>query len=104
MTPILNRRPCPDPFGIARSGSKVGPITCARRPLSRMARSHATSVSASENELSHTTLPLASIQVAVRLDEEDVARLDDMVSEGRFDSRAEAVRAAVRRMLDAEPW
>lgn len=41
-------------------------------------------------------------QIAVRLDDEDVARLDDMVSDGRFDSRAEAVRAAVRRMLDAE--
>lgn len=41
-------------------------------------------------------------QVAVRLDDDDVARLDDMVSDGRFDSRAEAVRAAVRGMLDAE--
>ena len=49
----------------------------------------------------HIGMPFGT-QIAVRLDEDDVARLDDMVSEGRFDSRAEAVRAAVRGMLDAE--
>lgn len=42
------------------------------------------------------------IQIAVRLEDDDVAGLDDLVSDGRFASRAEAVRAAVRRMLDAE--
>lgn len=44
----------------------------------------------------------AGTQIAVRLDEDDVDRLDEMVSQGRFDSRAGAVRAAVRWMLEAE--
>lgn len=41
-------------------------------------------------------------QIAVRLDDDDVERLDEMVSQGRFASRTEAVRAAVRWMLEAQ--
>jgi Arc/MetJ-type ribon-helix-helix transcriptional regulator len=41
-------------------------------------------------------------QIATRLPDADVARLDDLVAQGRFESRADAVRAAVARFLDAE--
>ncbi len=41
-------------------------------------------------------------QIAVRLDDELVERLDELISQGRFDSRAEAVRQAVGWMLEAE--
>ncbi len=41
-------------------------------------------------------------QIAARLSEEDVAGLDELVETGQFESRAEAVRAAVAALLDAE--
>lgn len=41
-------------------------------------------------------------QIATRLSEDDVAQLDVLVAQGRFESRADAVRAAVASFLDAE--
>ncbi|MGH8930226.1 MAG: ribbon-helix-helix domain-containing protein [Egibacteraceae bacterium] len=41
-------------------------------------------------------------QVAARLGKDDVARLDELVATGRFESRAEAVRLAVVALLDSE--
>lgn len=41
-------------------------------------------------------------QIATRLPEDDVARLDALVSEGRYASRADAVRAAVATFLEVE--
>jgi Arc/MetJ-type ribon-helix-helix transcriptional regulator len=40
-------------------------------------------------------------QIAVRLSEEELSRLDSAVAEGVFPSRADAVRAAIR-MLEKE--
>jgi hypothetical protein len=42
-------------------GSNVGPITCSRMPISRMACSHLTRVSSSAAELSQITWPLSSL-------------------------------------------
>ncbi|WP_322750143.1 MULTISPECIES: ribbon-helix-helix domain-containing protein [unclassified Frankia] len=41
-------------------------------------------------------------QIAVRLDEAEVAALDTMVSSGRYHSRAEAVRAALHTQRRVE--
>lgn len=41
-------------------------------------------------------------QIAVRLDDELVARLDELVREGRFASRADALRHAVQAYVDRE--
>ncbi|MGI9016119.1 MAG: ribbon-helix-helix domain-containing protein [Euzebya sp.] len=41
-------------------------------------------------------------QLAARFPTEIVERLDQMVAEGRFDSRAAAVRDAVMALLDGE--
>lgn len=41
-------------------------------------------------------------QIAVRLDDEDLARLDATVASGRYASRAAAVRAGVEQLLRAE--
>ncbi len=41
-------------------------------------------------------------RIAARLDDDDVKRLDELVAEGKFSSRAEAVRVAVQRLLEAE--
>jgi Arc/MetJ-type ribon-helix-helix transcriptional regulator len=38
----------------------------------------------------------AMVQIAVRLDEDDLAEVDRLVAEGRFASRTAAVRAALR--------
>ncbi len=38
----------------------------------------------------------AMVQIAVRLDENDLAEVDRLVAEGRFASRTAAVRAALR--------
>lgn len=46
-------------------------------------------------------MPLGT-QIAVRLDDEVLDRLDELISQGRFDSRAQAVRQAIRWMLEAE--
>lgn len=41
-------------------------------------------------------------QLAARLDEAVVARVDELVRAGRFDSRAEAVRRAVEALVEVE--
>ncbi len=43
-----------------------------------------------------------TIQVPVRLTEEDVAALDAIVAAGRFASRSEALRAGLARVLHEE--
>jgi len=43
-----------------------------------------------------------SRQIAVRLDDDQLAALDAEVASGKFESRAEAVRAAIDRMLREE--
>ncbi len=43
-----------------------------------------------------------SEQIAVRLPEQLATSLDDLVTHGRFASRAEAVRAAIEQLVDAE--
>jgi Arc/MetJ-type ribon-helix-helix transcriptional regulator len=43
-----------------------------------------------------------TIQVPVRLTEEDVAALDAIVAEGRFASRSEALRAGLARVFHDE--
>jgi Arc/MetJ-type ribon-helix-helix transcriptional regulator len=43
-----------------------------------------------------------TIQVPVRLTEEDVAALDAVVSSGRYASRSEALRAGLERVLAEE--
>jgi Arc/MetJ-type ribon-helix-helix transcriptional regulator len=39
-------------------------------------------------------------QVVARLDDALVAAIDDMVNEGLFDSRSDAIRVALRRVVD----
>ena len=43
-----------------------------------------------------------SEQIAVRPPEDVVERLNELISSGRFGSKAEAVRAAIGSMLEAE--
>jgi putative addiction module CopG family antidote len=43
-----------------------------------------------------------SEQIAVRLPSELAKRLDEMVASGRFETKAEAVRSAIRSMVEAE--
>lgn len=43
-----------------------------------------------------------STQIAVRLSDEDVGRLDEVIGRGLFPSRAEAVRAGLRMLLREE--
>ncbi len=43
-----------------------------------------------------------SVQIAVRLTDDDLERLDAAVARGVFPSRAAAVRAGLRRLLDEE--
>ena len=41
-------------------------------------------------------------QFAIRMSHELASSLDELVSSGRFATRAEAVRAAIEQLLDAE--
>ncbi|HEX5936417.1 MAG TPA: ribbon-helix-helix domain-containing protein [Actinomycetota bacterium] len=43
-----------------------------------------------------------SIQIAVRIPNALIADLDGLVASGRFETRADAVRAALESLLDAE--
>ena len=43
-----------------------------------------------------------SEQFAIRMSDELASSLDELVSTGRFATRAEAVRAAIEQLLDAE--
>jgi Arc/MetJ-type ribon-helix-helix transcriptional regulator len=43
-----------------------------------------------------------TIQVPVRLTEEDAARLDELVERGRFANRSQALRAGLARLLKEE--
>ena len=43
-----------------------------------------------------------SEQIAVRLPEELASSLDELVTVGRFSSRAEAVRTAIEELIDGE--
>jgi Arc/MetJ-type ribon-helix-helix transcriptional regulator len=43
-----------------------------------------------------------SPQIAVRVDQELAARLDALVAEGRFPTKADAIRAAIEALLDAD--
>jgi Arc/MetJ-type ribon-helix-helix transcriptional regulator len=45
---------------------------------------------------------VASEQIAVRLSEDLVARLDDLVTEGTYESRAAAVRAGIEAVIELE--
>ncbi len=45
---------------------------------------------------------MSGTQVAVRLTVDDVGGIDALIAEGRFGSRAEAVRSAVEVFLDQE--
>ena len=46
--------------------------------------------------------PEVSEQFAIRMSDELASSLDELVSTGRFATRAEAVRAAIEQLLDAE--
>jgi Arc/MetJ-type ribon-helix-helix transcriptional regulator len=48
------------------------------------------------------TLPDVPEQFAIRMSDELASSLDELVSSGRFATRAEAVRAAIQQLLDAE--
>jgi putative addiction module CopG family antidote len=41
-----------------------------------------------------------TIQMAVRLPDEMVKEIDQLVEDGRYESRSEAIRAALYRLLD----
>ena len=41
-------------------------------------------------------------QIAVRIPDELVESLEDLVSEGRFETKAEAIRAALQTLVDQE--
>ena len=43
-----------------------------------------------------------STQIAVRIPDALIGRLDDVVASGRFETRADAVRAALDALLEAE--
>jgi len=43
-----------------------------------------------------------SIQIAVRIPDVVVTQLDELVDAGRFETRADAVRAALETLLDLE--
>jgi Arc/MetJ-type ribon-helix-helix transcriptional regulator len=43
-----------------------------------------------------------TVQVPVRLTEEDTARLDELVERGRFANRSDALRAGLARLLEEE--
>ena len=43
-----------------------------------------------------------TVQVPVRLTEEDTARLDELVARGRFANRSEALREALAQLLHEE--
>jgi Arc/MetJ-type ribon-helix-helix transcriptional regulator len=43
-----------------------------------------------------------SEQIAVRIPDELVESLEDLVSEGRFETKAEAIRAALQTLVDQE--
>jgi Arc/MetJ-type ribon-helix-helix transcriptional regulator len=43
-----------------------------------------------------------SVQIAVRIPSSLVTQLDQLVTSGRFETRADAVRAALEALLDAE--
>jgi Arc/MetJ-type ribon-helix-helix transcriptional regulator len=43
-----------------------------------------------------------TVQVPVRLTEEDAARLDELVARGRFANRSEALRAGLKQLLKDE--
>jgi len=43
-----------------------------------------------------------SEQIAVRLPDQLAQRLDELVRSGRFDSKADAVRAAINDLVEAE--
>ena len=58
--------------------------------------------SASRSASQDATLPDVSEQFAIRMSDELASSLDELVSSGRFATRAEAVRAAIERLLDAE--
>lgn len=45
---------------------------------------------------------MATEQIAVRLAEQQIAKLDELVAQGRYDSRAAAVRAGVAAVLELE--
>ena len=58
--------------------------------------------SASRSASQDDTLPDVSEQFAIRMSDELASSLDELVSSGRFPTRAEAVRAAIERLLDEE--
>lgn len=43
-----------------------------------------------------------SVQIAVRIPTTLIGRLDDVVASGRFETRADAVRAALEALLETE--
>lgn len=43
-----------------------------------------------------------SVQIAVRIPDALIGRLDDVVASGRFETRADAVRAALEALLETE--
>ena len=58
--------------------------------------------SASRYASQRGTLPDVSEQFAIRMSDELARSLDELVSTGRFATRAEAVRAAIEQLLDTE--
>ena len=47
-------------------------------------------------------IPVATEQIAVRLPEEQLSVLDDLVARGVYDSRAAAVRAGIETVLELD--
>ena len=43
-----------------------------------------------------------SVQIAVRIPDALIGQLDDVVASGRFETRADAVRAALEALLETE--
>jgi Arc/MetJ-type ribon-helix-helix transcriptional regulator len=43
-----------------------------------------------------------SIQIAIRIPDELAGKLETLVSSGRFDTKADAVRSALEALVDAE--
>jgi Arc/MetJ-type ribon-helix-helix transcriptional regulator len=43
-----------------------------------------------------------SPQIAVRIDQQLAARLDELVADGRFETKADAIRTAIEALVDVE--
>lgn len=85
----------------SRHNSRAGTSRSARTPFGGTGYAvvtHSASRSASQID----TLPTMPEQFAIRMSDELARSLDELVSTGRFATRAEAVRTAIEQLLDTE--